>query len=423
MSRIIENPRVTLLEIKNFKKIKTATIAPDGSVIRITGKNASGKSSSLDGIESLCRGKAVPGVPIREGEDSAEITVHLNGGELIVRRVFETGKNRTGQLTVTDKEIGVLPSPQKIIDGLIGSRNLDPFKFMRLKPPEQLMEIREIVGLDFSEEQKKKEDAYSARKKTNQEIKKYQGAIDSITLPADCPTEKISSKVLMEKIKDGRQVNVENEAHRKEYVEMKVRVVECEDNVGRLKKELEDFKQELKDTENYIVEKIVPKIDTLKDVDISVFEGRLESLDDHNALVQKFEEKEYKKGTLTRLQEDSKKYTKEIKDSDKAVVDKISKAKFPVDGLSIVEGEVIFNGVPLEQASQAEQWKVAVGMAMAGDPDLRVILIRDGSLLDTESLADIYAMAEEKDYQVFIEIVSDGGDDDNSIVFEDGEIK
>jgi hypothetical protein len=57
-------------------------------------------------------------------------------------------------------------------------------------------------------------------------------------------------------------------------------------------------------------------------------------------------------------------------------------------------------------------------MALAMNPDLRVILIRDGSLLDAENLAVIEEMAAERDAQIWIERVSD--DRSVGIVIEDG---
>ena len=53
-------------------------------------------------------------------------------------------------------------------------------------------------------------------------------------------------------------------------------------------------------------------------------------------------------------------------------------------------------------------------------PDLRIIRIMDGSLLDSESLEVIRKAAVEKDYQVWIESVDETGK--IGIVIEDGQI-
>ena len=60
-------------------------------------------------------------------------------------------------------------------------------------------------------------------------------------------------------------------------------------------------------------------------------------------------------------------------------------------------------------------------MAMVSNPKLRVILIRDGSLLDSENLKVIQEMAADLDFQVLIERVDDTGK--VGIYIEDGEVK
>jgi hypothetical protein len=59
-------------------------------------------------------------------------------------------------------------------------------------------------------------------------------------------------------------------------------------------------------------------------------------------------------------------------------------------------------------------------MARAMNPQLRVFLVRDGSLLDDVSLAQLEAFAEQHDMQVWMEIVSSTGDG-MSVVIEDGQ--
>jgi hypothetical protein len=106
-------------------------------------------------------------------------------------------------------------------------------------------------------------------------------------------------------------------------------------------------------------------------------------------------------------------------DADKAM--QLAEAKFPVEGLAFDEGGVRLNGVPFSQASAAEQLRVSVAMGLAMNPRLRVLLIRDGSLLDDDSLALVAAMAAESDAQVWMERVGDGAE--CSVVIEDGAVR
>lgn len=101
--------------------------------------------------------------------------------------------------------------------------------------------------------------------------------------------------------------------------------------------------------------------------------------------------------------------------------ERIASAKYPVDGLGFGDdGVVTFGGVPLSQASQAEQIRVSMAIGLALNPELRVVLIRDASLLDDKSLALVAEMAKRADAQVWLERVSKH--DAGSIVLEDGEV-
>ena len=102
---------------------------------------------------------------------------------------------------------------------------------------------------------------------------------------------------------------------------------------------------------------------------------------------------------------------------------KLQQAKFPVEGLGFTsEGEVIFNKLPFAQLSTSEKIKVSASIAIALNPKIRVMLIRDGSLLDEDALRDLIVLADEKDAQIWIERVGTTGHGDSApvVVIEDG---
>ena len=111
-----------------------------------------------------------------------------------------------------------------------------------------------------------------------------------------------------------------------------------------------------------------------------------------------------------------------IEQIDEARVNALAAAEFPVPGLSIGEdGSCLYNGIPFDQVSDAERLTISVAIAMASNPKLRVIRIRDGSLLDDDAMARLAAMADKNDYQIWIERVDGSGT--VGFVIEDGHIK
>src|SRR5690606_15287184 len=87
----------------------------------------------------------------------------------------------------------------------------------------------------------------------------------------------------------------------------------------------------------------------------------------------------------------------------------IAAANLPVPGLSFDADAVTLNGVPFDQGSDAEQLRASVAIAAALNPKLRVIRIRDGSLLDEDGLQLVAELAEQQDMQVWIERVDASG--------------
>ncbi len=99
----------------------------------------------------------------------------------------------------------------------------------------------------------------------------------------------------------------------------------------------------------------------------------------------------------------------------------ISEAEFPIDGLAFGDGEVIYQGIPFSQASTAEQIRASVAIGMASNPELRVMIIRDASLLDAKSMNLISEMTNEQDFQVYCEVTDTSGK--VGIYIEDGTVK
>ena len=106
-------------------------------------------------------------------------------------------------------------------------------------------------------------------------------------------------------------------------------------------------------------------------------------------------------------------------DADKAA--KLQGAKFPVAGLGLTDDGVTFEGLPLAEVSASVQLRVSIAIGLALNPTLKVLLIRNGNLLDDDSLKLVAEQAAEAGAQVWMEYVtSDAGD--VSVMLEDGHV-
>ena len=85
----------------------------------------------------------------------------------------------------------------------------------------------------------------------------------------------------------------------------------------------------------------------------------------------------------------------------------------PVKGLTFDENNVLYKGLALNEEQHPSSVIISVGVAiaMAKNPNLKIIIIRDGSLLDKDTYNKILGMVEKKGFQLFIEMVDWEGND------------
>lgn len=121
--------KILRLEAENIKKLKVVAINPNGNVVQITGPNGSGKSSVLDSIYyALAGAKDIPSQPIRRGQLKAHVTLEL--GEITVTRKFS--KDTGTSLVMEAKNGARFPTPQRLLDDMLGKLTFDPLEFSRM---------------------------------------------------------------------------------------------------------------------------------------------------------------------------------------------------------------------------------------------------------------------------------------------------
>ena len=122
------------------------------------------------------------------------------------------------------------------------------------------------------------------------------------------------------------------------------------------------------------------------------------------------------------LAEESDGLTAEIEEIDKEIRLAIERANLPVRGLEIRDDAVYLRGVPFNQASDAEQLRCSMALGIASNPRLRVLRIRNGSLLDDDAMEIIREVAADEQFQIWIERVGTSGGPE-AVILENGMIK
>lgn len=420
--------KITKLTAENFKVLKAVSIElyASGNII-ISGPNGSGKTSVLDAIALAVAGKRFAKdlvKPIREGEDAGEVTVETDTGLRITRRWTKNGT--PGTLTILDmdakrkkrspKAFLGSATPQAFLDALIGDLSFDPLAFANGKQKDQREKLMALVDLpiDLVELDGKRALIFDERTDVNREVKRLESLRDACVVPTcDIPENEQSATEL---IGDFEKAASTERAHAEKGKTLDRVKGQIQDNLSvieRLKKETDEWRLTEDSLYQQIAKHVSPNLEAMR--------IQIDSVEETNRNVRA-------KKAFDKLHEDAAvsaskraELSDKIADIDDTKKKALSEAKFPIEGLGFDEDGITYGGMPFQQCSDAERLKVSIAIAMAYNPNFRVLLVTNASLLDPSNVAIIDEMAKEHDFHVFLEVVSAG--EGVGIRIEEGEVK
>lgn len=420
MSKIIS------LHAENLMRLKAVHIEPSENLVVIRGRNKQGKSSVLNSIFVALGGKeAFPAVPVREGEEHA--VVHLELDDMrITRRISAEGRTT---LKVEGRDGEKFSSPQTMLDKLVAGLSFDPLAFVRMRKQERLETLQKLVGLDFTALNAERAQKFEERTLSGREARRMEGELTGVPFHEDAPEKEISNAALVKELEAANQLHVRgrtlaNDAQRardnarRAEERAKAAVAEAERLLAQAEAlEVEQHAAEQEavrlDAESAKVLSTAPDIAALhaKIADADAQNAKVRSNIRHAALREKIEaEREVYRALSARIDEI---------DADK--VAQLAAAKYPLPNMGMTELGVLLNDLPFEQASQAEQLRASVAIGMRLNPQLKVLLVRDGSVLDDDSLRIMAEMADEWGGQVWLEFATSQREGPG-ILIEDGEV-
>lgn len=417
------------LEAENIMRLKAIRLTPDGKTVVIGGENDQGKSSALNCIFFTLAGESVMcDEPLRRGAEKGFSKVNL--GELIVeRKVTKTGTT----LVVTNPAGDKKASPQTVLNALLGQLTFDPLAFSRMDPKKQFETLAKLVGIDFAPLNAEYKRVFDDRTVCNREVDRLKALVQSKAETPGLPDKEIDQADLLAKLTAVQKHNanvagLRNEATRAEDTEENAKAI-----VSSNRKRVEAIRKELKAAEEAEAASVVTAThateearkarqaaDAAQPEAESPIHQELAALAGKNANIRANAEIRQKRAELNTAEAAAGAYTKYLD----GILEKkrrlVEDAKFPLPGLGITDDAVLFDGLPLQQASSARQIQISASIGMALNPKLRVMIIREGSLLDDKSLASLQELANANDFQLWIERVGKGKE--VSVVIEDGEV-
>ena len=406
--------KINKLEIENVKRVKAVTIEPTSNGLTILGgNNNQGKTSVLDAIAwALGGNKYKPSKPTRDGSmNPPTLRVELSNGLIVERK----GKN--SDLKVTD------PSGQKagqqLLDSFVEELAINLPKFIESSSKDKANTLLQIIGVGEKlwELDRKEEKLYSERRAIGQiadQQKKY--AAEQPQYP-EAPNELVSISDLIHKQQDILARNGENARKRQNREEIRSKLHQSEERLKQIKEELaeEESKHE-KLMGDYIIAN--KSIEDLVDESTEEIEESISDIEEINRKVRANLDKE-------KAEEDAKEYEKQYNNLS-AEIDKVrdertsllDSADLPLPGLSVEDGELVFEGQKWDNMSGSQQLRVSTAIVRKLKPECGFVLLDKLEQMDIPTLNEFGKWLESEGLQAIATRVSSG--DECQIIIEDG---
>ena len=406
--------KINKLEIENVKRVKAVTIEPTSNGLTILGgNNNQGKTSVLDAIAwALGGNKYKPSKPARDGSmNPPTLRLELSNGLIVERK----GKN--SDLKVTD------PSGQKagqqLLDSFVEELALNLPKFIESSSKDKANTLLQIIGVGEKlwELDRKEEQLYNERRTIGQiadQKKKY--AAEQPQYP-EAPNELVSIADLIHEQQEILARNGEN-AKKRQNRENIVNSLHLSE--ARLKQLKEQLAQEEATHEKLMGDYIEANktIEDIVDESTEEIESSITNIEEINRKVRANLDKE-------KAEEDAKEYEKQYNNLSKQIQDVrdertslLDSADLPLPGLSVEDGELVFEGQKWDNMSGSQQLRVATAIVRKLKPECGFVLLDKLEQMDIPTLTEFGKWLESEGLQAIATRVSSG--EECQIIIEDG---
>ena len=406
--------KINKLEIENVKRVKAVTIEPTSNGLTILGgNNNQGKTSVLDAIAwALGGNKYKPSKPARDGSmNPPTLRLELSNGLIVERK----GKNSDLKVTGPSGQ----KAGQQLLDSFVEELALNLPKFIESSSKDKANTLLQIIGVGEKlwELDRKEEQLYNERRTIGQiadQKKKY--AAEQPQYP-EAPNELVSIADLIHEQQEILARNGEN-AKKRQNRENIVNSLHLSE--ARLKQLKEQLAQEEATHESLMSDYIAANksIEDLVDESTDEIESSIANIEEINRKVRANLDKE-------KAEEDAKQYSSQYNNLSKQIQDVrdertslLDSADLPLPGLSVEDGELIFEGQKWDNMSGSQQLRVSTAIVRKLKPECGFVLLDKLEQMDIPTLTEFGKWLESEGLQAIATRVSSG--EECQIIIEDG---
>jgi len=406
--------KINKLEIENVKRVKAVKIEPTANGLTIVGgKNNQGKTSVLDAICWALGGERYrPSEPQREGSAiPPNLHIVMSNGLVVERK----GKNSDLKVIDPNGQKG----GQQLLNEFVEQLALDLPKFMQASNKEKAQTLLQIIGVGdklFELEQQEK-DIYNQRHAIGQIAdQKTKFAKEQPYYP-DAPKEPVSASELIRQQQEILARNGENQRKRENLRTLEFNYNEVQKQIADLEKRLISLKaqRDQLDADIAIAQKTVEQ---LHDESTAELEANIANIEEINRKVRANMDKDKAEMDAQEYINQYNALTVKLEEVRQAKIDLLNGADLPLPGLSVVDGELTYQGHKWDNMSGSDQLKVAVAIVRKLNPKCGFVLMDKLEQMDLDTLTEFGTWLEQEGLQAIATRVSTGPECE--IIIEDG---
>lgn len=406
--------KINSLEFENVKRVKAVRIEPTANGLTVIGgRNGQGKTSVLDSIAWALGGeKYRPSQAQREGS-ALPPTLHIElSNGLIVER-----KGKNSALKVTDPK--GQKGGQQLLNEFVEQFALDLPRFMSANNADKAKILLRIIGIEDklaeldSEEQKLYNERHSIgvigdrKRKYADEMIAYDGV----------PDAPVSASELIAQQQEILARNGENQRKRENADRIRLEYNQQYGKVKALEMELAEAKAKL-ETLTADLEAANKSAQDLQDESTAELEESLRTIDEINRKVRANLDKEKAEEEAEQYADQYDALTTKIEAIRRERKNLLDSADLPLEGLSVADGELLYNGHKWDCMSGSDQLRVSTAIIRRLNPECGFVLLDKLEQMDTETLREFGEWLEAEGLQAIATRVSTG--DECSVIIEDG---
>ena len=406
--------KINRLEIENVKRVKAVKLEPSQNGLTIIGgNNNQGKTSVLDAIAWALGGNSFR--PSKAQNSGSAIPPHLhivlNNGLVVERK----GKN--SDLKVTDPEGN--KGGQQLLNEFVEQLALDLPKFMEASNKEKADTLLKIIGIGdkLAKLDKEEKELYNRRLTIGQIADQKEKFAKEQPYYADAPKEIVSASDLIKQQQDILAKNGENQRKRNKAEQYRNTVAFLAKERDAIREQLSKKEKELEEAQLSLNVAVMDSAD-LHDQSTAELEKSITSIEDTNRKVRANLDKD-------KAEEDAKEYrgqyrelTEKIEGVRKDRTGLLASASLPLDGLSVEDGELVYQGQKWDNMSGSDRLKVATAIVRKLNPRCGFVLLDKLEQMDIGTLNEFGSWLEQEGLQAIATRVSTG--DECSIIISDG---